>query len=85
MTPEKEYLPTGDLVSLTGKSAIVTGGAAGIGFAISRRLAEAGATVVIVERTRKGLKKRLRNWLVTVIRPYRCSAMSAAKRKYVRW
>lgn len=35
------------LVDLTGKTAVVTGGAQGIGKAISRRLAEAGASVVI--------------------------------------
>jgi NAD(P)-dependent dehydrogenase (short-subunit alcohol dehydrogenase family) len=36
-----------DLVSLTGRSAVVTGGARGLGKAIARRLAEAGANVVI--------------------------------------
>jgi len=38
-----------DLISLAGKRAIVTGGAMGIGFAISYRLAEAGASVIIVD------------------------------------
>lgn len=38
---------TNDLLNLTGKVAIVTGGAKGIGFAISSRLAQAGAKVVI--------------------------------------
>jgi NAD(P)-dependent dehydrogenase (short-subunit alcohol dehydrogenase family) len=36
-----------ELVSLTGRTAVVTGGAVGIGKAIATRLAEAGATVVI--------------------------------------
>jgi NAD(P)-dependent dehydrogenase (short-subunit alcohol dehydrogenase family) len=36
-----------DLISLDGRVAVVTGGAVGIGFAVARRLAEAGATVVI--------------------------------------
>lgn len=36
-----------DLVSLKGRTAVVTGGAQGIGKAIVKRLAEAGATVVI--------------------------------------
>ena len=36
-----------DLVSLTGRRAIVTGGAQGLGKAIARRLAEAGASVLI--------------------------------------
>lgn len=38
------------LLDLSGKTAIVTGGSAGIGFAISSRLAEAGANVMIVGR-----------------------------------
>ena len=36
-----------DLLSLEGRVAVVTGGAVGIGLAIARRLAEAGASVVI--------------------------------------
>lgn len=35
------------LVSLAGRRALVTGGAQGLGFAIARRLAEAGASVLI--------------------------------------
>jgi 2-deoxy-D-gluconate 3-dehydrogenase len=34
---------------LTGKNAVVTGGAMGIGFGISKRLVEAGANVLIVD------------------------------------
>jgi NAD(P)-dependent dehydrogenase (short-subunit alcohol dehydrogenase family) len=36
-----------DLLSLEGRRAVVTGGAVGIGYAIARRLAEAGASVLI--------------------------------------
>lgn len=39
--------PLTDLISLAGRTAVVTGGAAGIGRAICSRLAEAGATLVI--------------------------------------
>jgi 2-deoxy-D-gluconate 3-dehydrogenase len=43
-------IPLHELLNLTGKVAIVTGGATGIGSAIARRLAEAGAAVVIADR-----------------------------------
>ncbi len=36
-----------DLISLRGKRAVVTGGAEGLGKAIARRLAEAGASIVV--------------------------------------
>ena len=49
MTSSQDYIPVNKLIDLTGKVAIVTGGAAGIGFAISYRLAEAGASVLIVD------------------------------------
>ena len=41
--------PLKDLINLGGKGAIVTGGAAGIGLAIARRLAEAGAAVLLAD------------------------------------
>ena len=40
-------------VDLSGKTAIVTGSTAGIGFAIAQGLAEAGAEVVINGRSRR--------------------------------
>ena len=40
-------LPVTDLLNLSGKSAVVTGAGRGIGAAIARRLAEAGAAVVV--------------------------------------
>ena len=45
-----------ELLDLTGKTAIVTGGAAGIGQGISRRLAEAGASVLIADIDGEGAK-----------------------------
>lgn len=41
--------PIGALVDLTGRTAIVTGGAMGIGLGIARRLHEAGANVVVAD------------------------------------
>ena len=38
-----------ELISLQGKSAVITGGARGIGFAISTRFAEAGASVYLAD------------------------------------
>ena len=49
MTPQKKYIPIQELLDLSGKRSIVTGGATGIGLSISYRLAEAGATVVIAD------------------------------------
>lgn len=52
-----ENTPLNDLVSLTKKGAIVTGGATGIGFAISCRLAEAGATVLVADMDTEAAQK----------------------------
>jgi NAD(P)-dependent dehydrogenase (short-subunit alcohol dehydrogenase family) len=42
------------LVSLTGRHAVITGAARGIGYAIARRLAEAGADVLLGDQDVKG-------------------------------
>ena len=41
--------PLASLVDLSGKTALVTGAAQGFGFACARRLAEAGAAVVLAD------------------------------------
>ena len=46
------------LISLKGKCAIVTGAAQGFGAAIARRLAEAGARVVVADRNGDGAKQK---------------------------
>jgi 2-dehydro-3-deoxy-D-gluconate 5-dehydrogenase len=48
MTAQK-FTASADLLKLNGKVAVVTGGAAGLGLAISQRLAEAGAFVYIAD------------------------------------
>ena len=57
MVPISEYTPIGEIIRLTNKRAVVTGGAMGIGFAISYRLAEAGASIVIVDIHRERAEK----------------------------
>ena len=52
-----EIVSNNKLLDLTGKTAIVTGGALGIGRGITYRLAEAGANVVIANRTKEEADK----------------------------
>lgn len=47
---ESSIRPLADLFDLSGRTAVVTGAAMGIGSAVARRLGEAGASVVIADR-----------------------------------
>jgi NAD(P)-dependent dehydrogenase (short-subunit alcohol dehydrogenase family) len=51
MTPAASFASVANLIDLTGKRALVTGGAKGIGAAIAARLAEAGAHVTVADLT----------------------------------
>lgn len=51
--PDASNRTIGELVSLAGRHAVVTGGARGLGFGIARRLAEAGADVLIGDLTQE--------------------------------
>lgn len=52
---------TTELLSLNGSTAIVTGGALGIGFGVAYRLAEAGAKVVIADMNEEEMNKSVAN------------------------
>jgi NAD(P)-dependent dehydrogenase (short-subunit alcohol dehydrogenase family) len=49
IAPDVSDRPLGELFSLAGRTAVVTGSASGIGQAIARRLGEAGANVVVAD------------------------------------
>jgi NAD(P)-dependent dehydrogenase (short-subunit alcohol dehydrogenase family) len=55
--PDVSNRSLADLMSLSGRRAVVTGGARGIGYAISRRLAEAGASVLIADLNEAGAEE----------------------------
>ena len=60
MSSTENRIPLQNLISLDGKVAVVTGGAAGIGYAIACRLAEAGAYTFIVDTDGEGAEKASR-------------------------
>src|SRR5438128_9505633 len=55
--PDLTDRPLGDLLRLDGRVAVVTGGALGIGAAICRRYAEAGATVIVADVNEAAARK----------------------------
>lgn len=56
-----DYQPISKLLDLSGRVAIVTGGAVGIGLGITIRLAEAGASVVIADYSQEEADKAAAN------------------------
>lgn len=58
MAQKQKYLSIKELFDLKGKTAIVTGGASGIGFASAKRLAEAGAAILIADLNPESGKKK---------------------------
>jgi len=72
-TEDMELTPQNKLLDLTNKTTIVTGGALGIGRGITYRLAEAGANVIIANRTLEEAEKvaaelTAKGWKVKAIR-----------------
>lgn len=57
MEPKDNLQPISDLISLRGKTALITGAAAGIGRAMAYRFAEAGAGLYLVDISEGGLSK----------------------------
>jgi NAD(P)-dependent dehydrogenase (short-subunit alcohol dehydrogenase family) len=55
-THSKKLKPLADLISLSGKTALITGAASGIGKAMSYRFAEAGADLELVDVNEEKLK-----------------------------
>jgi NAD(P)-dependent dehydrogenase (short-subunit alcohol dehydrogenase family) len=55
--PDVSGRSVAQLISLEGRAAVVTGGARGIGLAIARRLAEAGASVLVGDVDKAGAEE----------------------------
>jgi NAD(P)-dependent dehydrogenase (short-subunit alcohol dehydrogenase family) len=55
----ESYRPISQLIDLSGRRAVITGGAQGIGAAIARRLGEAGAIVVLYDNNAAALQRKV--------------------------
>jgi NAD(P)-dependent dehydrogenase (short-subunit alcohol dehydrogenase family) len=55
------------LFSLSGKTALVTGGSRGIGFALAKGLAEHGADIAIIARTKEQLEAASRQNILSLV------------------
>lgn len=63
------------LLSLSGKVAIITGAASGIGRAIAKRFAEAGAKLVLADKDRIGLDKTIADLNADTALPFECDVV----------
>jgi NAD(P)-dependent dehydrogenase (short-subunit alcohol dehydrogenase family) len=77
-------MPVSDLFNLTGRTALVTGGSKGLGLAMARIFAEAGADVVISSRHESELQKALDQILAGTGRKGAYIVADMAKRDDVR-
>ena len=74
-----------DLISLDGKVAVITGAASGIGFGTAKRLAEAGASIILLDIDESGGEKAAEEILNigTKAKFYRCDVTSSIDCKKV--
>lgn len=77
-------MPVSDLFNLSGRTALVTGGSKGLGLAMARALAEAGADIVISSRHEAELQKALDHILTGTSRKGAYVVADMSKRDDVR-
>jgi gluconate 5-dehydrogenase len=73
-------MPLGDLFSLRGRAALVTGGSSGIGYAMAEAIANAGARTVLLARREEPLAEAARRIGETVDAPVHWVAADVADR-----